>query len=81
MSPPQLRFTPPRVAAVPRRVAAPVASRPMLVVGGNSARRNTPPPASPARANETSIFGAEPETDKSLDEVILAYLSEDTPKK
>ena len=80
LPPPQLRFTPPRVAAVARKQQPqnPIVPRPMVVVGGPSARRNTPPPA---RANETSIFGDEPETDKSLDEVILAYLSEDTPKK
>jgi hypothetical protein len=74
------------IAVPPRRsqesvvVARPavVIGAPPTVVGGNEARRPhgrepTPPPVQPE-----SIFGQDLISEKSLDEVIMAYLSEDS---
>lgn len=53
-----------------------VVSRPAVIVGGKGAP--TTPPAKPRRAREAEGFGGDLISERSLDEVILAYLSEDT---
>lgn len=53
-----------------------VVSRPAVIVGGKGAP--TAPPAKPRRAREAEGFGGDLISERSLDEVILAYLSEDT---
>lgn len=53
-----------------------VVSRPAVIVGGKGAP--TTPPAKVRRARETEGFGGDLISERSLDEVILAYLSEDT---
>jgi hypothetical protein len=52
-----------------------VVSRPAVIVGGKGAP--TAPPTKVRRARE-STFGSDLISERSLDEVILAYLSEDT---
>lgn len=53
-----------------------VVSRPAVIVGGKGAP--TVPPAKVRHARETEGFGGDLISERSLDEVILAYLSEDT---
>ena len=53
-----------------------VVSRPAVIVGGKGAP--TVAPAKVRRARETEGFGGDLISERSLDEVILAYLSEDT---
>lgn len=63
--------------APPRRPATGggvVVSRPAVIVGGKSP---TSPPPKVRRAKEAESFGGDLISERSLDEVILAYLSED----
>lgn len=71
---------PPQVvgAGVPRQSAAPGTQPP----GPRRTGPNTPREATPASGTqESSIFGKDLISEKSLDEVIMAYLSEDTPEE
>ena len=61
-----------------RRRGNVVVSRPAVVIGGPAGRAH-PAPSLP-RA-EASLFSHEYAAEKSLDEVILAYLSEDAPEE
>ncbi len=88
-TPPARPLTPPASplprAATPPAATAPVrgrptsggvvVSRPAVIVGGKGAPAT--PPAKVRRARE-STFGSDLISERSLDEVILAYLSEDT---
>jgi hypothetical protein len=53
-----------------------VVSRPAVIVGGKGAP--VAPAARVRRAREAEGFGGDLISERSLDEVILAYLSEDT---
>lgn len=89
-TPPPARPPTPPANPVPRPSAAPgsgptrgrpasggvVVSRPAVIVGGKGAP--AAPPAKPRRAREADGFGGDLISERSLDEVILAYLSEDT---
>jgi hypothetical protein len=57
-----------------------VVSRPAVIIGGpgDSTSRRTRPRAAREAANPESLFAQDLISEKSLDEVILAYLSEDS---
>jgi hypothetical protein len=58
-----------------------VMSRPAVIVGAPSKPATTPPRVRKAREEEARGFGQGLISEKSLDEVILAYLSEDAEDK
>ncbi|CAN5819220.1 hypothetical protein BH11MYX3_BH11MYX3_24960 [soil metagenome] len=77
------RVSPPSGAAQPRlgtQSGGVVMTRPAVIVGA-PAKPSTPPRVRKAREEEGSGFGQGLISEKSLDEVILAYLSEDADEK
>lgn len=77
------RRHPPRRQTPAQGSSSVVVSRPAVIIGAppkvvGSRRPPTPTPARRAR-EDSSLFGQDLISEKSLDEVILAYLSEDSP--
>ncbi|MFN0245572.1 MAG: hypothetical protein ACKV2T_01605 [Kofleriaceae bacterium] len=81
--------TPARISPPSANVRAPsssgsggvVMTRPAVIVGAPSKPNSTPPRVRKAREEEGRGFGQGLISEKSLDEVILAYLSEDADEK
>jgi hypothetical protein len=58
-----------------------VVNRPAMIIGGPAKSAGTVPRIRKAREDEGRGFGQGLISEKSLDEVILAYLSEDADEK
>jgi hypothetical protein len=78
--------TPQRLTPSPSRTASSasggvVMTRPAVIVGAPAKQPNQPTRVRKAREDEGRGFGQGLISEKSLDEVILAYLSEDADEK